>query len=289
MPIDPPAPPNPSPSGSSSNSNTDNNEISAQLSAALKLPQFWSSRPDLWFIQVETQFRMKGITSSNTKYDYLISSMTSETMELVADAIMNPPVDNKYEYLKQLLLTRSQDTEEKRLDALLNRVDLGDLIPSELYRRMESLAGDKKLVNKQLLYKLWLNKLPTNIQPCIIALESTQDQKDLFMVADKIYHATDRPRIAAVDQNSMSNHSNTMADALCEISKRLERLENGQSRRDRSRSRSANLPRARSSSRKKYDTCWYHHRYGDKAQKCIAPCKMSKPSNQSNDRNFSKN
>lgn len=45
-----------------------------QISAALKIPPFWANRPDLWFLQVETQFRLKGITSAGTKYDFSIIS-----------------------------------------------------------------------------------------------------------------------------------------------------------------------------------------------------------------------
>lgn len=116
-------------------------EPTMQLSAALKIPPFWSNRPNLWFLQVETQFRLKGITASQTKYDYLISSLPPESMEIVADFLLNPTKADKYETIKKLLVSRSQDTEERRLDNLLNIIELGDLKPSELFRQMETLAG----------------------------------------------------------------------------------------------------------------------------------------------------
>lgn len=43
------------------NENDVTNQIAAQLQ--IKIPIFWVTRPTLWFVQIETQFRMKGIKS----------------------------------------------------------------------------------------------------------------------------------------------------------------------------------------------------------------------------------
>lgn len=148
-------------SGTSSGTGANTNQNSDNVnSVAVKIPPFWSNRTDLWFITVETQFRLRKITSPHTMYDHLISSLPAETMELVADALLHPPndVDDPYDHLKKLLITRSTDTEERRLDELLNKIELGDLKPSELFRKMETLAGGNSLVNNSLLNKLWQNK-----------------------------------------------------------------------------------------------------------------------------------
>lgn len=196
-------------------------------------------------------------------------------MEIVADALTNPPDTNRYDNIKSLLINRCQDTEERRLDELLNKIELGDLKPSELYRHMETLAGGNSLINKSLLNKLWLNKLPLNIQPCIIAIESSQNQETIFNIADKIYDSTDRPKISAV---KMSDKDTKFNAVLCEISDRLERLE---TRNPRNRSRSENRPfnrkfRSTSRNRPKNETntklCWYHFKFKDQAKKCFSPC-----------------
>jgi hypothetical protein len=36
---------------------------------AVKLPEFWTKEPELWFLQAETNFRHAKITCSLTKYD----------------------------------------------------------------------------------------------------------------------------------------------------------------------------------------------------------------------------
>lgn len=251
-------------------------ESGSQISSAiLKLPPFWSNRPDLWFLRIETQFRMRGITSSQTKYDYVVSSLESDAMEIIADVLLNPPQDeNLYGNLKRHLIDRCRDTEEKRLDELLSRMELGDLRPSELYRKMESLATGNSLVNTPLLKKLWLGKLPYSMQPCIIAIEGTHNQREVFEIADKIFDSTDRPKVAAV---ASKQEGSNLEIVLNKITKRLDDLE---VRHSQSRSRSSTpsgswRSRSRSQSRPgKNKLCWYHHRFANHATKCNPPCEF---------------
>lgn len=281
------APPNPD------NNDDKDNEISAAM-ATLKIPPFWSNRPDLWFLQVETQFRLKGITASQTKYDYLVSCLPSETMEIVADILTKPPATEKYEGLKKSLLDRCTETEEKRLDSLLNKVDLGDIKPSELYRQMKSLAGDNKLINEDLLKKLWRNRLPQSIQALVIAIESTHTEEQIFAVADKVHIATDHPRISAIrtETSNFYDELPTLIKKMCESIERLEAQTTRNSRsndrpqgsRDRSNSRNRSKSRNRNFNASGKH-CWYHFRYGIKAEKCIQPCDFknsSAPSDQKN-------
>lgn len=270
---------------------------SNHISATLKLPPFWSNRPDLWFLQVETQFRLKNISTSQTKYDHLISSLTPESMEIVADFLINPPLENKYASLKKLLISRCQDTEERRLDSLLHRIDLGDLKPSELYRQMENLAGNNSLINRELLKKLWLNKLPDSIRPCIIAIESTHTNEQVFNIADKIHDSAFGAKIASVNsatssskaknpfESDVENLTGMFEKMLCRIDK-LERRNSRYSSRERNlHTSSRGRSDFRSKSRPKYpntNMCWYHSRYREKAEKCISPCDFNLHSNSKN-------
>lgn len=276
------------PNDTPASSNNSNSEPAWQMSASLKIPPFWSNRPDLWFLQIETQFRLKGITSSNTKYDYLISSLPADSMEIVADFLTNPTREgDKFENIKKLLIARCRDTEERRLDALLNRVELGDLKPSELFRQMESLAGGNSLINVPLLKKLWLNKLPQAIQPCVIAIESTHSQEEIFKIADRIYDATDRSRISAITNDPKQDDLKTLIINLTDRIKNLEARPSRSSNRSTS-GRSNSLSRSKSNSRANRNTnelCWYHKRFDANAQKCQPGCTYSTKSKPSTSKN----
>ena len=52
---------------------------------ALKLPAFWTSQPDVWFIQAEAQFTLRNITADDTKYAYLVASLDQTTATRLLD------------------------------------------------------------------------------------------------------------------------------------------------------------------------------------------------------------
>lgn len=242
---------------------------------SIKIPPFWNNRPDLWFLQIETQFRLKNITASNTKYDYLVASLNSQTMESVADVLVSPPTQEKYENLKKVLLERNRDSEERRLDALLNKVELGDMKPSELYRSMESLASGNNLVNSPLLMKLWLNRLPSNIRVCLMAVENSQSQSELFTLADRL-HDSSAAQASQVSQVNAPNVSSSDSELLQKLIFKIERLEanfsrsNNFNRASRSFSRDRASGRHRSQSRKNENNsiCWFHRKFGNNARNC---------------------
>lgn len=253
----------------------------------LKLPPFWNSRPDLWFIQVESQFRIRGITTNATKYDHLVSCLPTDIIELVSDFISNAPRGESYERLKKLILSRSADSEQRRLDNLLNQIDIGDQKPSELYRHMESLASDNSLVNKNLLWELWVQKLPPSLRPCVIAMKDSQSLEQTFTMIDRIHDSTrTAPKVSSVGfEKGNCSADESLINAINKLSGRIEKLEtrfsrsrsrfNGPSRRGYSNSRSRNRSVSRSNVPQRHDRfCYYHTRFGVKAKKCIAPCEF---------------
>ncbi|GBN04609.1 Retrovirus-related Pol polyprotein from transposon 412 [Araneus ventricosus] len=53
-------------------------------------PPFWETDPDLWFLQLEFQFKLSGISIDKTKFLTVLAKILS----YVSDIVRNPPADN---------------------------------------------------------------------------------------------------------------------------------------------------------------------------------------------------
>ena len=49
-------------------------------SVAVKLPPFWPDNIETWFVQAESQFCLRAVTFSQTKFDYCIQAMPQEVV-----------------------------------------------------------------------------------------------------------------------------------------------------------------------------------------------------------------
>ena len=239
----------------------------------LKLPPFWPADSEVWFAQVEAQFSTRGITAQKTKYDYIVASLSPEFATEVRDLILRPPADRPYDTLKQQLITRTADSEQRRLQQLFRSEELGDRKPSQLLRRMQQLLGDKAAAaDGAFLRELFLQRLPSNVR---IVLASTNDAislEELAQLADKIMDVAS-PSVSAITTPPL----HTEVDQLRAEVSRLKELVTSLSQRGRTRGRLSTPPRLRSPSPSTPNTslCWYHQRFGDAARNCKPPCSKS--------------
>ncbi|GBM13148.1 hypothetical protein AVEN_64357-1 [Araneus ventricosus] len=129
---------------------------------AVKVPAFWANNVKLYFAQIEANFRIAGIVSEQTKFDTLVAALDPQTLTHVSDLLYTPPKDNPYTALKNRLLSEFEVSQNKKVRALLEDLDLGDRKPSSLLRQMQELS--EGLVDDAFLKNLWLNRLPVNIR-----------------------------------------------------------------------------------------------------------------------------
>ena len=63
---------------------------------AVKLPLFWPDNIKTWFVQTESQFRLKGVSVSQTTFEYCVHSMMQEVAVKVLNLIKNPPANDPF-------------------------------------------------------------------------------------------------------------------------------------------------------------------------------------------------
>lgn len=158
----------------------------SQVSAvALKLPTFWTSRPEIWFTQVEAQFATRQITSDETKFNYVVAALDNTTAAEVESLLHHPPSTDRYQALKSALIGAFGKTHDQRDAELLTLSGLGDRKPTGLLRYMRSLNADPQT----LMRALFLHQLPSEVRR-VLASSNTRDLDELAIAADRIMEAS---------------------------------------------------------------------------------------------------
>jgi hypothetical protein len=57
---------------------------------SLRMLACWVDKSVSWFVLAESRFRLHGIHREQTRYDYLVSTLTKETVSLVLDVVEHP-------------------------------------------------------------------------------------------------------------------------------------------------------------------------------------------------------
>ncbi|KAH6933926.1 hypothetical protein HPB50_018849 [Hyalomma asiaticum] len=166
----------------------------------IRLPPFWTAYPQLWFLQVESQFTARRITAELTKYHHVVASLPPAIASEIRNLQVAPPAENAYTMLKQLLISCLMPSEPQRLQQLLHDTELGDRTPSQLLRHMRQLlhtAGATTTdADSGLLRELFLQRLPVNVR-MILASAADKRLSQLAELADSVL-AVAPPSVAAL-------------------------------------------------------------------------------------------
>ena len=73
-------------------------------SLKVKLPAFWPDKPEAWFVQAESNFKARRITSQLAKYHLVVIALDSDTVDGVLDLLEAPPEADPYDQLKAHLV-----------------------------------------------------------------------------------------------------------------------------------------------------------------------------------------
>lgn len=264
------------PKAGSSRQTVEQNEAAATdiYRVSVKVPTFWAEKPAIWFAQIESQFAISNITVDATKFNYVVAQLDSQIASEVEDIIVTPPPTEKYAKLKAELIKRLSVSRQKKVKQLLSQEELGDRRPSQFLRHLQHLAGHN--IPDEFLLSIWTSRLPSSVQS-IIASQTTESLEVLADLADRVYDVVPAHQVAATA--APDSPLNTLIRQVSELTREMKILKNQMNdRRSRSKSRSTSKSRARSSSQRsnssynKYPQCWYHSKFGERANRCIKPC-----------------
>ena len=102
----------------------------------MKLLAFWPDAAEVWFVQAETQFAIRIVSVSKTKFYHAVTVLPQEDASHILDLIRAPPARHPYEVLRECLITLYTLNNYQRFEALVSLPLLGDQKPSHLMNRM---------------------------------------------------------------------------------------------------------------------------------------------------------
>lgn len=249
-------------------------ENSLTMGPKIPLPVLSEGNIEAFFYSIEFWFEASGITSDTKKFNIICATLPPNKlmeMKTIIDAV---PSAKKYDYIKVKLIEHYADSEQKRVRRVLSDMPLGDRKPSELYNEMKRVAG--KSLGDSILLDLWITRLPSHVQPAIIASKVAIEEK--LKIADSITESMtlQRGSISEASSNSeISNLKNQVNQLSRDMQKLLQKKHRGSRSRSHSRSRMRSKSRAGNKSDSSATTCWYHTTFREKATKCRQPCNFS--------------
>lgn len=258
---------------------------------AFKSPQpLFSQNPLVWFNILEQQFLVAGITTESTKYSHAVSALDARLHNQFADLIIRDKGRTPYTIFKTEILRILGESQKVKLHNILHGLSLGDKKPSQLLNDFKLNAGTA--FGEAPIKQLWMGRLPQQVQLVLTAFENDVSLDVLAARADNLLETMSQSHINAVEsippvqtniqKTNTANHNqnideilgNFKRDMIGEISALLKNQPRGRTHDNGAHPTPPDRTRSNSRSRmnQKYETCYYHHRFGDKAQKCVVGC-----------------
>ncbi|XP_015120764.1 uncharacterized protein K02A2.6-like [Diachasma alloeum] len=237
---------------------------------------FDADKPALWFAQLETQFADLGYVTESDKYNKTVPLIDTAYAAEVEHLIVSRPVTNPYQTLKNELIRCFTKSRTANIIQLLDRESIGDRTPSKHLRHLKSLVPG---IDDEVLKTRWLSHLPEQTR-ATLATQENASIDDLAKLADRVHEVFHPNSVAAIITSAGNATNAALLERIEQLTATVAELRLKDSR-SRSRTRSEysrgqrNNSRRRCSSRKvlkKFDTCWYHHSYGENARNCQPGC-----------------
>ena len=155
---------------------------------------YWPANQQIWFVQVEVQFAVRGITAQRMMYHHIVGSLSPEIAMEIRDLLLRPPEDSPYDVLKRKLIEHTAASEQRQLQELFTAEELGDRKPMQLLRRMQLLMEDKAgTTDGSIIKELFMQRLPQNVRMVLASVIESTLLEELAILADKIKEVATPP------------------------------------------------------------------------------------------------
>ena len=185
---------NPGPSGSASNTTnashpplmspgTFSTPAGANMSfsvdaVAIKLPEFMSYNPSLWFRTIEAKFRLKNVVAEQTKFDYVLEALPASVSQLV-EHVIEDPGPQPYSAIKDALTNHFRPNPTVKLLEFLQQPQVSEPQFLTLLSKFRSIKATPAHLEMAAL----LSKMPDPVKHQLIS------QIDRFATADDLARA----------------------------------------------------------------------------------------------------
>lgn len=184
---------------------------------ALKLPEFWTDNPALWFHSIEAQFHIRNIVADETKFYYVVAALPSSVANAVASTLRAPPDQNKYTALKKALTDFYEPPPLKRLLAFLQQGPTPDRRPRETLKQISALSDNLA----EWRMAAFVQAMPPTVQAHLLA-RTFNDVTEMASVAEALVSQGLPDTIHVVrSKPSRPPTSSSSSDGICYYHRRF--------------------------------------------------------------------
>ena len=254
------------------------------------LPNFDSKNIEIWLKRVESAFTRSGVDTTKDKFAFLESKLSVD-LDARINAFLYGPVDgNTWTQFKAYLTKRYGRTKQQRVQTLIDGIQREGRRPSEVSALLCELTKDVSIedIRKEQLLKT----LPVDVRRALAKESDSLTLEELGEAADQYFDAQGRPKFTSPTSTINAINNDVNPSGIFPETSAVDILDEAPVnavRRPSSMASSGLPPRppARSSdsasnkanqrpTKQQLDAaglCWYHNKFGVKADKCVEGCK----------------
>lgn len=256
--------------------------------AAVRLGTFTAEDAESWFLLAESQFGIRGVTSEETRFWHLVTSLDSATAGRLARHVANDDQNKKYTVAKKWLLKEFAIPRWKRAERVLAKRELGDQKPSQLVDWIRNMLADDgpEMLTTFIVWRC----LPTDVQQAL-RTSKFNSMEELGRKADEVME--NPVHSETVCSVAYADNAKGQADPDDAMVCRVEQHQRHFQPQRRHQRQSSTPPQHEVHNWRQAGSdriCRFHRRFGERARNCSPPCSFRQPeSDQANQRSWSGN